>query len=332
MKSSVLNVLAIILLALAAYLISIFVGCEKPETAIPSNTDKHIALTYDDAPLGQGPIFTGQQRTDAFIQQLKQSDSGPVTIFVTTQGMDDPSGAERVKAYADAGHLIANHSDTHPWASRIPIDDYIADIDAAEAKLEGLPNRRPWYRFPYLDEGGYGDENKDKARRDIYRRALADRGLMSGYVTIDTYDWHLDSVWRKAVRDNKTTNMTALSKVYVDMVLDAANHYDRMSRDVLGRSAAQVLLLHENDLAARFSSDMIVALRADGWEIISADEAFNDEIGDYAPETLFSGMGRIAAIATDQGKSGPEFFDHWSASREGIEARVEKDKVFKDRP
>jgi len=323
--------LAIASLALMAFVLFQFVGCETPQE--PSEiveTNKRIALTYDDAPLGDGPIFTGEQRTDAFIQQLNQSGSGPATIFVTTQGMNEPSGAARVKAYADAGHLIANHSDTHPWASRIPIDDYIAGIDTAERKLEGLPNRRPWYRFPYLDEGGYGDENKDKVRRDTYRTALADRGLMSGYVTVDTYDWHIDSLWRQAVRDGKTADMQALSKVYTDMVLDAANHYDAMSQEILGRQAAQVLLLHENDLAASFTSDMIDALRDDGWEIISADEAFDDEIASYAPDTLFSGMGRIAAIASDQGKSGSEFFDHWSASREEIEEKISMQKVFSE--
>lgn len=321
------------LLALAAFLIASFLGCQTPKpndpAAVPRADTKRIALTYDDAPLGQGPIFSGQQRTDAFIAQLRKSRSGPVTIFVTTQGMDDADGAARVTAYADAGHLIANHSDTHPWGSRLPIDDYIADIDTAELKLKGLPNRRPWYRFPYLDEGGYGDANQDKARRDIYRTALAERGLMSGYVTIDTYDWHLDSLWRKAERAGETADMDALSKVYVNMVLDAANHYDAMSQDVLGRRAAQVLLLHENDLAASFTSAMIDALRNDGWEIISADEAYKDEIADYAPETLFSGMGRIAAIARDQGKSGTEFFDHWSASEAGIEARTQTENVFK---
>jgi len=331
MGLNLVRFLTIVFLVLVALGVSVFMGCKSPAPdAVASSEPKRIALTYDDAPLGQGPVLTGEQRTAEFLKQLKESGSGPVTIFVTTQGMDTASGRQRIKSYADAGHLIANHSDSHQWASRTPIDDYVNDIDVAERKLRGLPNRRPWYRFPYLDEGGYGDANTDKARRDTLRKALSDRGLMSGYVTIDTYDWHLDSVWRNAVQTGKKADMEALSKVYVDMVLDAANHYDRMSQDVLGRRAAQVLLLHENDLAASFTADMVASLRADNWEIISADEAFNDDIAGYAPKTLFSGMGRIAAIASDQGKSGGEFFDHWSASEKGIEARTEKDKVFSE--
>jgi hypothetical protein len=160
--------------------------------------------------------------------------------------------------------------------------------------------------------------------------ALAERGLMSGYVTIDTYDWHLDQLWQNALRDGLTVDEAALSKVYSDMVVDAAEHFDRMSSDLLGRRPAQVVLLHENDLAASFTADMVSALRANGWTIIDPDEAFADPIATQLPDTLFSGMGRIAALASDAGRSGADFFDHWSASESGIEARLAANNVFSD--
>jgi len=47
----------------------------------------------------------------------------------------------RITDYAEAGHLIANHSDTHPWASQTEIETYIADIDSAEQKLESFDKR-----------------------------------------------------------------------------------------------------------------------------------------------------------------------------------------------
>lgn len=214
------------------------------------------------------------------------------------------------------------------WASRTETGAYIADIDAAETKLKGLTNRRPWYRFPYLDEDGRGEDNTDLVKRDAFRAALAERNLMSGYVTVDTFDWHLDRLWQDAIKDGKTVNTDALSKVYVDMVLDAAEHFDTMGQEVLGRRPAQVVLLHENDLAASFTLDLVKALRENGWTIISPDEAFKDPMATMLPQTRFSGMGRIAAIAADAGHKGSEFFDHWSADEAGIDARVEASKVF----
>ncbi|MEL6859455.1 MAG: polysaccharide deacetylase family protein [Pseudomonadota bacterium] len=303
-------------------------ACTGAETAIktaPTPVDpgpKQIALTYDDAPLGDGPIYTGTERTQAFIEQLDAAGSGPVAIFVTTRGLDQADGQTRIQAYADAGHRIANHSDQHIWASRTDIEAYIADIDAAERKLEGFDHRRPWFRFPFLDEGGMGEDNKDAVRRDAYRAALDARGLISGYVTVDTFDWHLDRLWSRAVQNGDRVDQAALSRVYVDMVVDAAAHYDALGQQVLGRRPVQVLLLHENDLAARFTADVIRALRADGWEIVDPDLAFADQIAAQIPETRFSGMGRISALAADAGLWERGVIDHWSASEQGIDDKV----------
>lgn len=307
-----------------------FWGCQQ----IPANTppeivsEKRIALTYDDAPRGDGPVYSGKERTQAFLQQLKDAETGPVAIFVTTQGLDKPGGKERIAAYASAGHRIANHSHKHMWASRVPTLDYIADLDRAEEKLQGFENRRPWFRFPYLDEGGRGALNEDLVKRDTLRTALAERELISGYVTVDTFDWHLERLWIKAVSENKSVDMEALSKVYVDLVIDAARHYDSLGQHVLGRRPAQVLLLHENDLAASFSIDLVRGLRADGWTIIDPDEAFLDPISKQIPTTRIAGMGRIAALAADMGLKGQDVFDHWSADENQINARVAADNVF----
>lgn len=296
-------------------------SCSAAQDA-PSPGLKQIALTYDDAPLGDGPRYIGAERTDALIRQLDEAESGPVAIFVTTKGFELQQGSERIAAYADAGHYIANHSDQHMWGSRTPTGDYIADIDRAETKLAMFDNRRPWFRFPFLDEGGQGDANKSGEKRDAYRTALAERGLISGYVTVDTYDWHLDSLWSQAVRDGRSIDMDALSKVYVDMVVDAANHYDQLSQRVLDRRPIQVLLLHENDLAATFTVDMIEALRADGWKIADPDLAFADPIVNQMPATLHSGGGRISALAMDSGLRDWATLSHWGVNQTEITRRA----------
>jgi len=316
-------------LLLAAVLL---VGCSDTAVETAPSTHaaalKQIALTYDDAPLGDGPRFTGPERTDAFIAELAAAKSGPVAIFVTTQGLDRDDGIPRIEAYAAAGHLIANHSDRHAGASRMPAADFIADMDYAEQRLAQFDNRRPWFRFPFLDEGGMGEENKSGEKRDAYRAALAERGLISGYVTVDTYDWHLQRLWSQAVLDDRDVDMDALSALYVDMVVDAAEHYDALGQRVLGRRPVQVLLLHENDLAASFTADMIDGLRDAGWTIVDPDLAFADPIADQAPKTLFSGMGRISALAADQGLDDWETLNHWSVSEGEISKRAYARGVF----
>ena len=305
-------------------------GCSAnidSETSSKSS-EKRIALTYDDAPMGQGVVFTGIERTQRLIAQLKSADTGPVAFFVTTRGLDESEGHARIKAYASAGHLIANHSHAHIGASTISAAAYMADIDKAEMKLQDFDNRRAWFRFPFLDEGGYGTEKESSERRDTLRDELENRKLMSGYVTVDTYDWYLDGLWRDAVKSEALIDQEALSQLYTEMVLEAANHYDRLALETLGRRPAQVLLLHENDLAAKFTADMVSALREDGWQIISPDEAFDDPIATQLPKTRSSGRGRIAALAVDKGLNREGILDHWSANREGIAMRAKEAQVF----
>jgi peptidoglycan/xylan/chitin deacetylase (PgdA/CDA1 family) len=295
----------------------------SPSVAFEAN-GKRIALTFDDAPRGDGPVFTGEERAGALIAALEEAGAVPSAFFVTTGGFEqEPDGRERIARYAAAGHLIANHSKTHPWLHRTDLDAYLADLDAAEGDLEGFENRRPWFRFPFLDEG-----RGDLEKRDGMRAALAERKLLSGYVTIDTYDWHLATRFGQAMQAGRRIDTEAVGEVYTAMIVDAAEHYDRMALEHLGRRPAQVLLLHENDPAALFIAGAVAALEEKGWRIISPDEAFSDPIADVAPRTTFSGMGRISAIAHDQGARGREAFDHWSASEAGIDRKLEEAKAF----
>jgi len=292
------------------------------KTQQPQPHTKRIAISFDDAPLGDGPLFSGDERTNALIASLAKVHSGPSVIFVTTQGLDSHNGRARIERYVEAGHLIANHSATHQWASRTPVEDYLADIDIAETQLKAFSNRRAWYRFPFLDEG------KPREKRDKIREGLAFRGLKNGYVTVDNYDWYLQSKWNAAVKSRLRIDMEALRDIYISMILDAANFYDEAAVEALGHSPAHVLLLHENDLAAEFVDDAITALRNDGWEIISPDVAYADPISKEMPSTLFTNQGQVAALAHEAGLSNTHF-DHWGIDKAKIDQRIKTSQVFK---
>ncbi len=264
--------------------------------ALPTHAQKRIALTYDDAPRSGGHVFTGPERSIALINALRSVESGPVAFFVTTQGFEQRlDGRERIGRYAAAGHLIANHSHTHQWAHRTDTKAYIADIDKAEELLAGIQNRRPWYRFPYLDEG------RDPSRVADIAQALEARELTNGYVTIDTYDWHVERHLQSTLEQERAVDYDKLGRFYVKMLLYAAEYYDSLAVQMLGESPVHVLLLHENDLAALYADDLIIALRENGWEVVSPDLAFNDPLP--RPDTTRTGQGRVVGLATDAGRN-----------------------------
>jgi len=256
---------------------------------------RQIAFTFDDAPLGDGEFFTGLERTKALISGLKKGGVDQVAFFVTIKNIINQESKNRLNAYVEAGHLLANHSKSHLWLRKTKPRKYLSDIDQATKVLSGYGQTRPWFRFPYLDEGDTID------RRDAVRDGLAVRGLENGYVTVDNYDWYLDRLSREAKANSRCFSMDGLRSLYVETIIEAAEFYDDIARTHLGRSPAHVLLLHENDLAALFVEDLAAAFRAAGWVIISPDNAYRDEIAKHDPDTLFNGQGRIAALAETQG-------------------------------
>ncbi|MEO0422494.1 MAG: polysaccharide deacetylase family protein [Pseudomonadota bacterium] len=262
----------------------------------PSYASKRIALTFDDAPRADGLVYSGEERAGALIDALASVDAGPVAFFATTQGIErERDGRERLERYAAAGHLIANHTHSHPWAHRTEVAAYLADVDQAQTYLKEMPNYRPWFRFPFLDEG------REPARIQAIADGLQERELVNGYVTVDNYDWYLDQALQDALAEGRPVNYEALGRLYVRMLTYTAEYYDSIAAQMLGESPVHVLLLHENDLAAMFADDLVRALRDDGWTIVSPDAAYDAPLP--TPKTRHTSQGRVFALAADAGRS-----------------------------
>ncbi len=286
---------------------------------------KRIALSFDDAPKGEGPVFAGNERALALLAALNRSDIESAVFYVNSGKFERPGGRARVASYADAGHLIGNHSHSHLWLNRTDTTSYIKDIDKAEKLLDGFANRRAWFRYPYLDEG------RSAEKVAALSEALEERGLKNGYVTIDNYDWYLDSKWKQAVDEGRSVDVEALRGVYVEMLMGAVRFYDDIAIESLGRSPAHMLLLHENDVAAMFIEDLVAALRKDGWSIITPDEAYADPIAGRVPETLITGQGRVAALAIDAGLDN-RTLTHLAIEETQIDALLIERDVFGPKP
>ncbi len=269
--------------------------------------DKRIALTFDDAPRNRGAFFTPDERTKRLIAGLRQAGVRQAAFFVIPGNLgknDGVGGEQRIAAYVRAGHVIANHSWSHPALSDVSAADYVANIDRAEEWLKRQPGHRPWFRYPYLNEG-----RADKGKRDAVRRALAERGLLNGYVTADGYDWNLEGLTKSARQAGKTIDMKALRDLYVETMVGAAEYNEALMRRTIGRSPPQVLLLHETDLAALFIPDLVKALKKAGWKIVTADEAYADPIGRLQPDVPSAQGTLTEALAWEKGLPAPRWYD-----------------------
>ncbi|HYG01786.1 MAG TPA: polysaccharide deacetylase family protein [Chryseosolibacter sp.] len=255
---------------------------------------QEIAITFDDAPTPQSKIYDGNTRTSRIIEQLKTSNVDQVAFFVITKQIDD-DGADRLRAYTDAGHLIANHTHTHQWIHRQGCKNYLDGITEAHNRLDKMAGYTPFFRYPFLDEG------RTRPVRDSIRNHLGALGLKNGYVTIDNYDWYINTLVNRAKADSLNVDYDKLRDFYIEHIWNSIQFYDAIARKTIGRSPKHVLLLHENDLAAMFINDLIDFIRKQNWKIISPTEAYTDPIADIIPDVLFNGQGRIGAIAFSKG-------------------------------
>lgn len=291
----------------------------------PAFAEKQIAITFDDIPREQGAFLSQDERAVKLIAALERAGVKQAAFFITAGYGDnvDRIGAEdRITAYAAAGHVLANHSWNHPALSDVTAEEYLANLDRTEAWLKGREGRRPWFRFPYLNEG-----KTDHAKRDALRAGLKARGLRNGYVTVDGADWHIEALTQQAALAGKPMDMTALRDFYVDTHVEAANFNRDLGRRLLGRDPIHVLLLHETDIAALYVDDLVEALRRDGWEIVTADKAFDDPLKremPNAPSANGTILGQIAE-ARGLGESGWPEVAHGDVQRRRFFEQVLKE-------
>ena len=296
---------ALVALLLAIALMLVAQGHGRAD-AVVGDGSKRIALSFDDAPRGPGAFLDPDVRPQLLTAALHRAGVTQAAFFTNPGRIDASNQSEaRLRDYARAGHVLANHTATHPILSDVTAERFLADIDKAEAWLKPEKGYRPWFRFPQLDEGG-----KNAVKRDAVRAGLAARGLRNGYVTADGWDWYLESLTIRAKKSGKRIDQTGLRDLYVETHVLAADFADRLARRTLGRAPAQMLLLHETDLAALYIEDLVNALRADGWTIITADEAYADPMGKLPAPVIADANGTlIQMLSWERGTKGPRWFE-----------------------
>ncbi|WP_413574676.1 polysaccharide deacetylase family protein [Bdellovibrio sp. HCB290] len=255
---------------------------------------KEVALTIDDAPLSGGLIYSGPKRTSRFIDVLKK-EKIQAAFFCNPSRLNQDDGAARLTRYANAGHIIANHTFSHPSLNQVTASEYAKEIERAESILSSYSTFKKWFRFPFLHEG------RTIEKRDAIRKHLDDSGYINGYVTTDNYDYVINDFVQKAMKKKLKVDLDRACDMLSDLNLFGLEEQERLAKKHLGTSVTQVLLMHENDIEAFCLDKSIAKLRSNGWKIVSPERAYSDPTLKAAPNTLWLDQGRLAAIiaATD---------------------------------
>ena len=240
-------------------------------------TDRAIAITFDDLPAVRGNLKQIENLTDRLLNSLA-SKNIPVTGFVVGNKLYQDENTKRrvalLNKWLDAGFDLANHTYTHCDANNTPVDEYFADILRCEEILKPILESKgrglKYFRHPMLHTGS-----------DIeYKTALDSLIINSGYetapVTMDNDEFVFDFVYTKAKRRNDKEAMNRIANTYLDYMETNITFFEDLSKETLCSEINQILLLHANEINADNFDELYSRIEKRGYRFISLDEALID--------------------------------------------------------
>jgi peptidoglycan/xylan/chitin deacetylase (PgdA/CDA1 family) len=256
-----------------------------------------IALTFDDGPnmvdkIGLSPA----DRNAAILRQLAGAHLKSI-LFVTRTDADQTRNY-LIRQWGAEGHQIGNHTATHPNFNEVSLADYEQELLTCDRAIRDMPGFTRRFRFPYLKEGNTLE------KRDGFRAFLDSNSYNTGPVSVDASDWYYSQRLSARLKEHPNADTLPYRDAYLRHLYDRAQYYDGLSRTLLGRSVAHVLLLHHNLINALFLKDVIQMFKDNGWTLIDSEVAFKDPIYVMRPDTLPAGESILWSLAKQKGIPG----------------------------
>ena len=111
---------------------------------------KSISLSFDDIPR-KNSYLAGTIRSKRIIESLAHHKVQ--AIFYVNSSKVSQEGLNRIRSYADSGHIIGNHTHSHPSADMILQDVFLEDFKTGDRLLKSWGFKPTWFRYPYLHRG-----------------------------------------------------------------------------------------------------------------------------------------------------------------------------------
>ena len=259
---------------------------------------QEVALTFDDGPkLVETPLLSPAERNQAILDTLAKHHLKAALFVTAANGAIKPEGLALARAWGAAGHLVGNHTMTHPDlnSSKETLAAYEQEILDCDALIRNLPGYGKYFRFTFLREGNTPE------KRDGIRAFLKERGYRNAYVTLDTSDWRLDQKLVEVLTKNPEADLEPIRAVYLEHLLQRAGAYRDLSRKLLGRDIPQVMLLHHNLLEALFLDSAIARMQQDGWHFVDPRKAYEDPVYQLQPDRPVPGQSLLLSLARSRG-------------------------------
>jgi peptidoglycan/xylan/chitin deacetylase (PgdA/CDA1 family) len=205
-------------------------------TIVAGSNPNEVALTYDDGP--------NDAATDQLLDILARHNTRATFFMMGTFVRQRPEIARRVYA---AGHLIGNHTDTHPWLSFQSANVIRNQLHACNQALEDTLGASVHYLRP-----------PHGARRPAVFHAAAELGLKLVQWNTMGWDWKPLGAERIYARVDKGLLRARQHRVGANILLHDGGHR------AMGANRTDTLNVTER-LLDRFAHEAIQTVTVDAW-------------------------------------------------------------------
>jgi peptidoglycan/xylan/chitin deacetylase (PgdA/CDA1 family) len=147
-------------------------------------TQKTLSLTFDDSP--------DENNTNSVLDILKHYDV-KASFFMIGEPMNDENATAVTRA-SNEGHLVLNHSFTHPRLTRLTSEEVIAQLNSTSERIQTLSGK-----YPVLMRPPYGSINQTTLD------TINAYGFTTVLWSLDSLDWALTD--KNAIIENVITNV-----------------------------------------------------------------------------------------------------------------------------
>ena len=265
----------------------------KTDTKIDTKIEKpKISFSFDDGSLQDFPGYENSKWNQLLLDKLAAQKVKAV-LFVKGKNLDNKEGKSIIKSWDNSGHLIANHTYSHPYfnSKKVTLKQFKNELIKNDSFIKEYANYTKLFRFPYLKEGNTIE------KRDGFRRYLKEQNYKIGHVTIDASDWYINQRLVKRLKENNIADISGFKDFYIKHLFNRAEYYNSLGKKLTGRQIHHNILLHHNLTSALFIDDLINHFKENGWEVINVRKAYKDPVYKEIPVTIPAGESLLWALA-----------------------------------
>ena len=236
---------------------------------------QQLAITFDDLPV-HGPLPPDETRLEvaqSILNTIKSEKLPPIYGFVNgVRLVEAPSTAAVLKAWADAGQPLGNHTYEHLDLNNLTPAQFEEQIEKNEPILKQYGGNFDWryLRYPFLHEGDTVE------KRRAVRAWLAAHNYKIAEVNMDFGDYLFNAPYARCVAKHDDASIKQLHDLYLSTADQFIPVYRTLSKEAYGRDIPYVLLLHIGAFEARMFPELIALYHSRGFTFVTLQEAQSD--------------------------------------------------------